>query len=359
MQYSNAKKMVALLLLLLPAAARAQAPDDAQALVKQGVTLYDQGKYDEAVLRYRQALKLAPDNFTAQYELAMTYGALGRNEEVVDLCRKLLKNNAEASDNVYVTYGTALDDLKKPQEAVKIYQAGIRKFPDSGLLYYNLGVTQAGLRQYDEAIGSQQRAVRLNPSHASAHRVLAILTAAEGNRVPAILEYVRFLQLEPQSRRAAANLTQLDQLLGQGVEKTGENSVTINMSTELLKQVNGRKNKPDNFGQADMLLTMAAALDHDEKNKDKTPTARLTEKLGSLCRSLAEQQPASRQGFAWEYYAPFFITLEKAGYVPTLAYLIQSSRTDQADVQQWLQQHPSEVKELQEWAAAYVWPKGK
>ncbi|GAA3929267.1 tetratricopeptide repeat protein [Hymenobacter algoricola] len=357
MRYSAAKGLLVSLLCTLLTTTYAQSPAEVKALIKEGVALYDAGKYDEAVLRYRQALKLAPDDFTAQYELALTYGSLGRPEEVVEMSKKLLLNEARADANVYVIYGTALDDLKKPREAVRIYQAGLKKFPDQGLLYYNLGVTQAGLQQYEEAIVSLQQAVRKNPGHASAHRVLGALTAAGGNRVPAVLEYLRFLQLEPLTERSAPNLALLDKLLARGVTPTSDSSVTISLDRDVLKQMNSRKSKPDNFGQADMLLSMKGAKDKALLSKGQLPTERLIEKLGTLLESLAEQKPATRPGFAWEYYVPYFIDLQRAGYLPTLAYLVQASRTAQPEVPQWLEQHSREVKELREWSKAYAWPK--
>ncbi|MCB2407891.1 tetratricopeptide repeat protein [Hymenobacter lucidus] len=355
MRYSGAKWVciACFCCLSFGAAAQSAANEDVKALIRQGVVLHDAGKYDEAVLRYKQALKLEPDNATAQYELAMTYGNLGRHEEVVEICKKLLKNEG-ANDNVYITYGTALDDLKKPQEAIRIYQAGLKKFPESGLLYYNLGVTQASQQRYDEAIGSMQQAARKNPRHASAHRMLALLMAQQ-NRVASVFSLVRFLQLEPQGKRAAGGLEMLDKLMGKGVTKTGENAVTLSMTPAMLKQVNGKKNQPDNFGRADMLLTMDSALDYDEKNKDKSTTERLSEKLTSLFEGLEEQKLEGHPGFAWNYYVPYFLTLKKAGYLPTLVHLIQAARPDAPECQQWLEQHPSEVKELQEWAAAYNW----
>ena len=51
-------------------AARAQAPssDDAQALVKQGQKLNSEGKQDEALKLYKQALKKSPNSYEAHLE---------------------------------------------------------------------------------------------------------------------------------------------------------------------------------------------------------------------------------------------------------------------------------------------------
>ncbi|MCC2545383.1 hypothetical protein LJY25_02920 [Hymenobacter sp. BT175] len=93
---------------------------------------------------------------------------------------------------------------------------------------------------------------------------------------------------------------------------------------------------PLGYAQTDMLLTMTSALDYDEKNKDKKPTELVADKLSTSCRNMAEKGSGSHQGFAWDYYAPYFIALEKAGYVPVFSYLIHSA-ADQPDVKQWLE----------------------
>ena len=329
-----------------------------QELVKQGVVLYDQGKPDEAVLRYKEALKQDPANVTARYELALTYNALGRNEEAVALCRQILKQEAKPGPSIYSTYGNALDGLKKPKEAAKVYQEGLKRYPNDGALHFNLGVTQAtALNQPAEAIGSMQQSVRCRPGHANSLNALALLQQQEGNRVPALLAMLRLLQVEPTGQRAEAVLTRFDKLLGRGVEKTSEKAVTINISPETLKNA-GKKGGTDNFGPADMLLSMSGAMDYSEENKDKTPTEQLIRKLESLISVLDELHPEKQEGFTWQYLVPYFVELKKQGYLPALAYSVQESRAGRTpEVQTWLTNHTATVEEFRSWAAAYAWPK--
>jgi len=329
-----------------------------QELVKQGVALYDQGKPDEAVLRYKEALKQDPTNTTARYELALTYNALGRNEEAVALSKQLLKQEAEPGPSIYSTYGNALDGLKKPKEAAKVYQEGLKRYPNDGALHFNLGVTQAtALGQPAEAIGSMQQSVRCRPGHANSLNALALLQQQEGNRVPALLAMLRLLQVEPTGQRAEAVLARFDKLLGQGVEKTGEKAVTINISPETLKNT-GKKGHPDNFSAADMLLSMSGAMDYSEENKDKAPTEQLIRKLDALISVLDELHPAQQEGFTWQYFVPYFVELKKQGYLPALAYSVQESRAARTpEVHTWLANHTATVEEFRSWAAAYAWPK--
>ncbi|UOG76560.1 tetratricopeptide repeat protein [Hymenobacter tibetensis] len=338
--------------------ALAQATSTAEALVQEGIALYDQGQYQKAVVSYNQALKLEPTNSTALYELALTYNALGRNAEAVELCKRLLKQNADPGPAVYGTYGNALDGLHKPKEAVKMYEEGVKRYPNEGSLYFNLGITQANsLNQLDAAIASMQQAVRCRPEHANSHAALAELTLAQGNRIPALLETMRLLQLEPQSKRAEACLVRLDKMMGQGVKQTGEKSVTISLAQAPVADANRKNSKPDNFAGMDLLLTMATALDLDEKNKNKPSSERLLEKLTTLCRAMGEAEATQRVGFVWQHYAPYFVALEKQGHLPALVYSIQAARAEALpEVQAWLTQHPTQVEALQEWSRTYAWP---
>lgn len=338
----------------LPLLSSAQNATEARALVREGTELHDAGHYDEAVAKYQQALQLEPGSALARYELAMTYNTMGRNDEAARLCQALLANPQSATADVYVTYGNVLDAQKKPKEAIRIYQQGIKQFPDMEMLYFNLGIAQYGQQQTEEAVASLQRAVRLRPGHASAHLYLGLITAETGNRVPAILELGRFLVLEPQGKRATAYLPRFDKLMQAGAEKTGDNSVTLNVSRQTLDAAKKGKGD-DNFAQTEMLLTMMAALDYDEKNKDKTPAARMAEKLDDLIGNLAAKGSGSHRGFVWDYYVPYFLEMKRKDFVPAFTYFIRSAHTSQPEVQQWLEAHTAEVAAFREWSKNYEW----
>src|SRR5712671_3444911 len=57
-------------------------------VIREGIALYDQGKYDEAITRYQQVLKQNPDSTAAMYELAMTYQHIRQFQTAVDLATK-------------------------------------------------------------------------------------------------------------------------------------------------------------------------------------------------------------------------------------------------------------------------------
>ena len=139
-------KRIYCLLVLISSIAFAQNPSMAKQLVLEGVTLYDEGKYAQAISKYDDALKVDKDNFFALAEKAMTLVATKNYEESIKLCKRVLKlyPNEDLS-MLYVTYGNATDLSKDSKKAIKIYDEGIKKYPNQYQLYYNKGIALIAL----------------------------------------------------------------------------------------------------------------------------------------------------------------------------------------------------------------------
>jgi tetratricopeptide (TPR) repeat protein len=331
------------------ALAQAAPPRD---LLKESVQLYDEGKYDQALANYQQVLAAEPTNDAAQAELALTYNALGRNEEARAACEQLLKRSANTTvgPTLYVTYGNSLDALGQFKQAEQAYRLGMKRYPGSYALYYNLGVAQAGQRQYPAAIASLQQAVARNPAHASSHMSTGVLQLATGARVPAVLALARFLVLEPTGPRAAARLLQLGQAMMQGVNQVDGKTINLSIAPTALS----KGKKTDDFGPEEMMLSMSGALSFDEKNKDKTKLEKFSDQFSSLCQVLDELSAKASGGFVRSYYVPYFVAMQKKGFVPAFAHFVHSS---QPEAQPWLAAHPTEVQVFREWSKNYEWPK--
>ena len=259
---------------------------------------------------------------------------------------------------MYVTYGNSLDGQKKTKEAKQVYEQGLKYHPDSYSLYFNQGVAEATGGQIPASIASFQQAVVRNPLHASSHMSLGVMQAASKVRIPSILALSRFLVLEPRGNRAIQRLPLLDEAMMRGVVRTGEKAVTINISEAALKGADGKDKGLDNFGPAELLLSLSGASALEGKQKAATDIERFHKQFASLCKSLGELS-ANQKGFTWEYYVPYFVEMEKKDYVPAFSYLVHSSQANAPEVQQWLAAHPAEVAVFQEWSKNYTWPKPK
>ncbi|HSY60725.1 MAG TPA: tetratricopeptide repeat protein, partial [Cytophaga sp.] len=214
----------------------AQNKTAADELVHQGVALHDEGKYDQAIAKYDQALLQDKDNFLALTEKAYSLSMLKKYDEAIACCKKVIELNPNSTElgMVYVTYGNALDAQNKGDESIRIYDEGLKKNPNFYQLYFNKGITLIGQTKYDDAILAFQKAVTIKPNHASSHNALATLLAAQKKTIPSLLASCRFLILEPKGTRASRNLDNIKQATTGGVEKTGKNSFSINLNPNLL-----------------------------------------------------------------------------------------------------------------------------
>ena len=355
------KKLILILLFpLLNTILYAQYKKEAENIVNEGVAYHDKGDYEGAIAKYDKALGIDKDNLLALAEKAYSLLSLEKFDESIQCCIKGIETHKgdEILGNIYVTYGNALDGLKKTDQALAIYEEGIKLFPGYYQLYFNKGITLAGIKKTEEAIHCFQESIVLNPKHASSHNGIANLLMYKKKRIPALLAYSRFLVLEPNGKRAKANLGSLQNIMKGNVEATSKKSVTINISSDMLNDtaIDG-KAKENSFTTTDLILAMDAAMDYDKKNKKKSEVAQFIRKFKTVCASLEETQK-NNYGFYWSYYVPYFVAMNEKKFIETFAYIAFAS-SDDPDVSKWLNSHKSEIKTFYEWSNTFEWKKGE
>lgn len=326
---------------------------EAEKVVKEGIALHDKGDYKGAIAKYDKALKLDKDNLFALVEKAMSLMYSQKNEEAIKTCQQALSKH-DKDENlklIYVTLGNAYDGIGKPVKALESYNKGIKEFPNFYQLYFNKGVTLSGMNKLDEALECFEKSVKLNPNHASSHNAIARISS---KRIPSVMAYCRFLSLEPQGKRAKENLVELKKKLIGNVEKTGKNAITINIDGSMLNDTTeDGKNKENNFSSVDMILSFSSALDHDDKNKKKSEVELFINKMEVICSTL-ETTKKDNHGFYWDFYAPYFIEMDKNGMIEAFAYIAFSS-SDDAKVEKWIKSHKAEVDKFLNWSKNFTW----
>jgi len=346
------KILIPVLVLSSPTIILAQSRDKAEELVEKGIELYDKGDYKGSLELYKQALKADKDNLFALAEISMSYIQLGQYDEVVSIGKKAIEVHPgqKTLQNIYVSMGNAYDALKKPKKSLEIYKKGLKEFPNSNQLYYNMGVTFAGLLQFDEATESFQNAVQCNPKHASSHNALGRMLKGRRKNIPSLMAFSRFLVLEQNTKRALENLDFFNGILKGSATMTGDKQVTIEISPNLLSS---GKNEPNDFSSVDLMLTMVSGLDFDDSIKNEILPVRSIRKFTMVCSSLAESKEKNK-GFYWNYYAPYFIEMKEKKKIEPFVYVAMSGSGDAA-VQAWLTEHKFEVESFYEWTKNFEW----
>ncbi|MEW6433908.1 MAG: tetratricopeptide repeat protein, partial [Myxococcota bacterium] len=158
-----------------------------------------EGKLQEAVGPFEEALKADPDNAFAQARLARAMLELHQPEKAVPLYQKATQASPESLDYTE-GYLSALIAVGKMDEATRVVQQATARFPGNAMLSYLSGRVSDALDNPKEAEEAYKRAIAADPNIAEAYLYLSRL-------------YVRF-------RRFAEARPQLEA----GLEKAPDNA---------------------------------------------------------------------------------------------------------------------------------------
>jgi tetratricopeptide (TPR) repeat protein len=312
--------------------------DSLQTSLNEGIKLNDAGDFAGAIAKYDAIIAAHPGYFQARYEKAYTLYQSGKYQECADIGAQLLKDfPGEAGlRHVYVIYGSAMDALGKPRDAIGIYKDGFRKFPDFYLLPFNKGMTEYSQKEYDDAIKDYETAIKLNRAHASSHQYLAYSIYPK-NRIASAMALCGFLLFEPTGQRAEKNLKLLVQVLGANVEKKDEKTINIMMPPSALDD---KGKGEDNFYMTEMTISLTAAANMGESAKDTSAPG----KLKSLLEVLAIADP-KKKGFFTNTYVNLLDRIRTADLLETAAHVMYMSAKEDGNTE-WLQSHDDKVNQL-------------
>jgi tetratricopeptide (TPR) repeat protein len=180
-------------------------PDAVEAHNRLGIALESRGRLDEAVAQYRDALQLRPDSSEVQINLGIALRREGKLDEAIAYFRQALQlkpTSAEACVNL----GIALESQGNPDEAIVQYRQALQLKPTFVEAHNNLGLALASQGRLDEAIVQYRQALELSPRYVEAYDNLGVALASEGKLEEAISQFRQALQLKPDSPEAHNNL---------------------------------------------------------------------------------------------------------------------------------------------------------
>ena len=171
-----------------------------------GNALYNQqGRIDEAISHFQEAIRLKPDHADAHNNLGLAFAKKGQTDEAIRQYQEAIRLKPDYAD-AHNNLGAALVEKGQIDEAIRLLQAAIRLKPDYADAHNNLGVAFARKGQIAEAIPLFQAAIRLKPDYADAHNNLGLAFADKGQIAEAIPLFQAAIRLKPDHADAHHNL---------------------------------------------------------------------------------------------------------------------------------------------------------
>jgi tetratricopeptide (TPR) repeat protein len=192
---------IAVLLALFCFTAYAQNPKEtAHQKGTDAVKLEDEGKFDEALKLLTEAQQLDPENIVYPYEMTYCYYSQKQYQKVIDILEKL-KDKPDSFDRLYELLGNSYDILEQSDKAAATYEDGLKKFPNSGVLYLERGIIPLMKKDYSEALKYFEKGIRVQPDFPSNYYRAAKLYCNSDESMWGMLYGEIFMNLERNSER--------------------------------------------------------------------------------------------------------------------------------------------------------------
>jgi tetratricopeptide (TPR) repeat protein len=192
-----------------------------------GGIYYSQGRYNEAIEKYKEALRIAektlgnehPDRANRLNNLAAVYPAQGRYDEAIEKYEEALQIDGKTIGKEHPDYATRLNNLAnvyegqgryseaivKLEEALRIDEKTIgREHPNYAIDLSSLGNVYSSQGRYDEAIEKLEEALWIrektigkeHPSYATTLNNLGNVYSSEGRWEEAVEKYEEALRID-------------------------------------------------------------------------------------------------------------------------------------------------------------------
>jgi len=171
-------------------------PRHSLAYFNWGNALRRQENYTEALLKYQKAIELHPTLYHAYNNRGLTFHDLGNYNEALENYQKAIEINPQFS-RAFSNWGLTLDSLSKYEEAVSKYKQALELDSDYSEPYYNWGNILSSEGDYEGAILKYQKAIEISPDYSKAHHNWGVALAALGKYDEAIQKYKETLEIDP------------------------------------------------------------------------------------------------------------------------------------------------------------------
>ena len=203
--------------------------DNDRVQLDEAVGLMDSGKPKDAIKILDNLCKKYKDNYILEYERLYAYYLANDFKHIVKEGPKLYKH-PEVEPQCYQLVGNAQDVLGNPETALKTYDEGLKRFPNSGYLYLEKGNIHMMHKRYNEAVECYLHGVEVQPDFASNYYRLALLFAETTEPLWAIVYAEVVCNLQPGSERGEEMGKLIYDLFQENIKIEGKNNAHVTLT---------------------------------------------------------------------------------------------------------------------------------
>ncbi len=132
----------------------------------KGDEFYDQGKYEDAIRAYDEAIRMDPQFAAAWNNKGVALDELGKYVDAVHCCAQAIRINPEVPE-AWNNNGVALDDLKEYDDAIECFDKAIEINPQYAKAWNNKGFVLQNQGKHEAALECFNKAIELDSSYAA------------------------------------------------------------------------------------------------------------------------------------------------------------------------------------------------
>lgn len=272
----------------------AKCPDNARAHNNFGNALFQNGRIDEALEQYEEAVKIQPNYAFAYNSIGWALLQKGQRDEAIAQFQKALEiqpDYAKAHNNL------ALALLQKGQvdEAIVHYQKALEIQPYDVKAQNNLGNILLQRGRVDEALAHFQEAMKLEPNDPQAQNNLGVAFLRKGQVREAIVHFRKALEIQPNYVMVLRNLAWIQATCPEASVRDGAKAVELAQQAD---QLSGGRNPA-------IIGTLAAAYAEAGRFPEAVATAQEALRLADAQTNTAMVNALQTQIGFYEADTPF------------------------------------------------------
>jgi len=196
---------------------------------QEAVELMDNGQITESITLLKEAMQLDPESNVYPYEIALAHYYLKEYKKAIDILEKLAKRK-DVSKNTFQLLGNSYDMEGNPSKAIATYEKGLKKFPNAGNLYLEMGVMQIAKEDYDKALSFFEKGIEADPAYPSNYYWTSKIFIGSSEKLWGMIYGELFMNLERNSKRTQEISKLLFDTYKSQIQFTSDTSISVSFS---------------------------------------------------------------------------------------------------------------------------------